>query len=269
MQKAGSSLAAGLFAAAGLILAALAPAPASAQEISRHLAGIDAAFVLHDSATGKTLRLGGAHASRRFAPCSTFKIPNTALLLEAGVAGLDEKIRYDPALGIKNPAWARDLSLRDAYHASALWVFRSLARKAGVPEVRRILSKMDYGNGRMGDRIRDRPFWVDGTLLISPDEQVDFLQRLREGRLGLSARTTALTREAMVADRGARWTLSAKTGSCRAEDGGVNLWYVGYVEREDATHYFALHMSAPTYQPLMDRRIPITRAILADLGLID
>jgi beta-lactamase class D len=259
-----------LLPAAALLSAFVHPLPAAAQDIGRHLAGIDATFVVLDGATGKVIRHDVAHSARRYAPCSTFKIANTAILLETGAApDLDTPVRYDPALGLTNPDWARDLTLREAYKVSALWLFRDLARKAGIGEVRRVLQSLDFGNGRSGDRIRDRPFWVDGTLLVSADEQVDFLKRLHQGQLPLSERTLRLTREAMVAKTTPRWRLSAKTGSCLAASGGVNLWYVGYVERADATHYFALHMNPAKYQPLMDQRIPIARAILAELGILD
>jgi beta-lactamase class D len=257
-------------AAAAVLSALVVPPPAAAQDIAHHLAGIDATFVVVDGASGKVMRHDASHAARRYAPCSTFKIANTAILLEAGAAtDLDAPVRYDPALGLTNPDWARDLSLREAYRVSALWLFRDLARKAGIGEVRRVLQSLDFGNGRSGDRIRDRPFWVDGTLLVSADEQVDFLQRLHLGRLPLSERTLRLTREAMLAEATPRWRLSAKTGSCLAASGGVNLWYVGYVERAEATHYFALHMNPAKYQPLMDRRIPIARAILAELDILN
>ncbi|MBX3531243.1 MAG: class D beta-lactamase [Rhizobiaceae bacterium] len=257
-------------AVAAVLTGAALPAPAAAQDFARHLAGIDAAFVLRNGATGETVRHAPKHAAKRFAPCSTFKIPNTAILLETGAAAdLDAVVPYDPALKIANPAWARNLSLREAYRESALWVYRALSRKVEMAAIRRVLAAMDYGDGRTGKSIRDRPFWVDGTLKISADEQVAFLQRLHQGKAGLSERTARLTREAMVAEENPRWRLSAKTGSCRADGGGVNLWYVGYVERADTTHYFALHMSAADYQPLMDRRVPIARAILADLDVID
>ena len=59
------------------------------------------------------------------------------------------------------------------------------------------------------------PFWVDGTLRISANEQVAFLKRLYEGRLGLSDRTTRLTKEIMVAEETPTWRLSAKTGACQ------------------------------------------------------
>ncbi len=83
---------------------------------------------------------------------------------------------------------------------------------------------MDTSGGLDGP---DGPFWVDGSLRISADEQVQFLQRLREGRLGLSQRTTSLTREIMLVEETPRWRLHAKTGACRPPGEQTSNWYVG------------------------------------------
>jgi len=255
--------------ATAALLALMSPAAAETPDISGHFAGIDGAFVLRDGRTGETLRHGPGHAATRFAPCSTFKIPNTAILLETGAArDLDHVLPYDPALGLKNPDWARDQTLRSAFKVSALWYYRTMAQKAGIDAVSSVLSRLDYGNGRAG-QIGRQPFWVDGTLAISPDEQVDFLARLHEGRLALSERTLRLTREAMVAEETPRWRLSAKTGACRPGGGKVSLWYIGTVERDGLARHFALHMTDTGYDRLMARRIPMTRAILTQLGILD
>lgn len=256
-----------LVLAAAMVLAVLWPAAA---DIARHFDGIDGAFVVRNGATGETIRHDPAHAATRFAPCSTFKIPNTAILIETGAArDLDHSLPYDPALGLNNPDWARDQTLRSAFNVSALWYYRAMARKAGIDAVSAMLAHLDYGNGQTGGSIGQVPFWVDGTLLISPDEQVDFLARLHEGRLVLSDRAMRLTREAMVAEETPRWRLSAKTGACRPGGGKVSLWYVGTVERDGTAHHFALHMTDTGYDRLMARRIPVARAILADLGILD
>ncbi len=42
--------------------------------------------MLLDGQTGAFTRWNAARADQRFAPCSTFKIPNTAILLETGAA---------------------------------------------------------------------------------------------------------------------------------------------------------------------------------------
>jgi beta-lactamase class D len=250
-------------------LCLVAAAPAAAQDLARHFDGIDGTFVLLDGNTGAVTRWNAARAGRRFAPCSTFKIPNTAILLETGAApDTDVVVRYDPALKASRDAWRRDHTLRSAYRESVLWYYHALARQAGLPAVSRLVQRFGYGNGDTSGGLDRGPFWIDGTLRISADEQVAFLQRLHDHRLGLSDRTSSLTKDLMVAERRPEGTLRAKTGACHpAGDAQVTLWYVGYVEKPAGVWYFALELGDTAYDPLMAQRVPKARAILADLGI--
>ena len=242
-------------------------------DLGRHLGDIEGTFVLLNAATGDYVRHNPARAAVRFPPCSTFKVPNTAILLETGTAPDPAfTLKYDPAL--KQPEnWARDFDLRGAFKASALWYYQAMARRAGMAAQRHFVEAFQYGNGDTSGGI-DRtgaPFWVDGSLRISANEQVEFLRRFYEGRLGLSDRTTRLTKEIMVADETPRWRLSAKTGACPAAPEGTANWYVGYVEKPGASapYYFALQMGAKDYGRAYSERIPIARAILTELGVLD
>ena len=248
----------------------LTAAPAAAQDLARHFQGIDGTFVLLDGQTGGLTRWNAARADRRFAPCSTFKIPNSAILLETGAAAdPGVVVPYDPALKGSREVWRQDHTLRSAYRESVLWYYHALARKAGLPAVSRLVKQFGYGNAdTSGGVAGDRPFWIDGTLRISANEQVAFLQRLHEHRLGVSDRTSRLTKEIMIAERRPEGTLRAKTGACHpAGDQQVTLWYVGSVEKPAGVWYFALELGYRTYDPLMDQRVPKARAILADLGI--
>src|SRR3989442_826886 len=135
--------------------------------------------------TSATTRRAPTSASR---PCSTFKIPHTAILLESGVApDADYTLKYDPAY--QQPSqWAKDFTLSGAFKASALWYYQVLARRAGMPVEQRFVRQFKYGNEdtRGGLSEMGRLFWVDGTLRISANEQVAFLRRFYEGRVGLS-----------------------------------------------------------------------------------
>ena len=115
-----------------------------------------------------------------------------------------------------NRDWARDHTLRSAFRFSVLWYYQTLARRAGLPVETRLVQQFHYGNEntRGGLDKTGEPFWVDGTLRISANEQVEFLRRFHEGRLGLFDRTTRLTKDIMVAEEGSGWRLSAKTGAC-------------------------------------------------------
>ncbi|HUF25297.1 MAG TPA: penicillin-binding transpeptidase domain-containing protein [Vicinamibacterales bacterium] len=253
-----------------LALLAVAAIRAQSPDLTEHFRDLNGTFVLLNGSSGKNVRHNRKRAAERFAPCSTFKIPNTAILLESGtVSDPGFILEYDPAL--RQPQhWARDFDLRGAFKASALWYYQVMARRAGMQTVQDFLEHFRYGNGDVSGGL-DRtgnPFWVDGSLRISADEQVDFLRRFYEGQLGLSDRTTRLTREIMVVEDTPSWRLSAKTGACQPDGEDTSNWYVGYVEKDKAVYYFALQMGARDYGRAYSQRVPIARAILTELGIL-
>jgi beta-lactamase class D len=253
------------------VVCLLAAVPAAGQDLSKHFQGIDGTFVLLDGQTGAVTRWNAARAEQRFAPCSTFKIPNSAILLETGTAPDPEfVVKYDPALKASREAWRRDHTLRTAYRDSVLWYYHALARKAGLPAVARLVKQFGYGNADTSGGVDGaRPFWIDGSLRISANEQVAFLKRLHEDHLGLSERTARLTKAIMIAEQTPAATLRAKTGACQPHgDPQVTVWYVGYVEKPAGVWYFALEMGDTDFGTVFDQRVTKSRAILADLGIL-
>jgi beta-lactamase class D len=110
----------------------LAAVPAAGQDLSRHFQGIEGTFVLLDGQTGAFTRWNPGRADQRFAPCSTFKIPNTAILLETGAAPDPEfVVKYDPALNASREAWRKDHTLRSAYQDWLLCNYRGFSKMAG------------------------------------------------------------------------------------------------------------------------------------------
>ena len=112
-------------------------------------------------------------------------------------------------------------------------------------------------------------FWLDGTLQISAEEQVRFLQDFHFDRLGVSERSKAIVREIMIHERAADFVLRAKTGTGGGEGGKPAIgWIVGTVEHGPDVHFFAFNVSAPTTAEI-DRqwRFGALQAMLSKLGL--
>jgi beta-lactamase class D len=111
-----------------------------------------------------------------------------------------------------------------------------------MPAETRFVQQFDYGNidTRGGLDKTGAPFWMDGTLRISANEQVEFLRKFYESQLGLSDRTTRLTKAIMLEENPSTWTLSGHSGACHPESEDTTNWRVGYVEKSDGVHYFAL-----------------------------
>ena len=240
-------------------------------DLRHHFEGLNGTFVVLRGSTNEYIRHNPVRAAERFAPCSTFKVPHTAMLLESGVVpDPTYTLKYDSAL--KQPVnWARDFDLRSAFKESALWYYQVMARQLGIAGERRYVDRFQYGNMVTSGGLDEmgNPFWVDGSLRISANEQVQYLQRFFEGKLGLSERTTAMTKGVMVVEETPPWRLSAKTGACQPRGEDTSNWYVGYVEREADVYYFALQMGAKDYGRAYSERIPISRAILKELGILN
>ena len=222
-------------------------------------------FVLFDESAGVTTRYNPDRCAQRFLPASTFKIPNTLIGLETGVLKNEtDTIAWDG----KNrsvEAWNRDHDLKSAFRHSVVWYYQEVARRIGRARMQRWVDTLAYGNRNIGGGI-DR-FWLDGDLRISCDEQIDFLRRMHDHRLAVSARSIGVLRLIMEYERAGDAVLFAKTGW--AIGTGYNIgWFVGWVERGDRTWYFATNITGASDDasfPLA--RIEVTRAILQELKI--
>lgn len=246
--------------------------PADAgQRLDKILSGTNTAFVLYDPAHDLYVRFDPERCRKRFTPFSTFKIPNTLIGLETGVvADPDAVVKWDQA---KYPAedhwpdgWKRDHSLRSAFKGSAVWFYRDLAKRVGRERMGAFLKRFEYGNQDQSGGIDT--FWLNSSLKISADEQVEFLKAFLDGELGLSPRTNRIAREIMVYEKAPAYTVSAKTGGGPLGSGKALGWFVGFVETGGKVYVFALNTDGPSYSAIKDKRIDLTKAALRAVGVL-
>lgn len=226
--------------------------------------GVTGTFVLYD-ATQNTFQVHNrSRACQRFIPASTFKIPNTLIALETGaVTSVDETLPWDGEERWYD-AWNQNHSIRSGFPVSAVWLYQELARRVGDTTMRRMLRAFAYGNASTGGGIDQ--FWLDGGLRISAIEQVQFLQRLHEGQLPVEATAIAQFEDIAIESQSDERILRAKTGWA-VLDGPDIGWYVGYVEADSQTHYFALNIDMEG-QAQTPARKAIVRGILRAAGLL-
>ncbi len=247
------------------------PTDAHAQELE----GLTVSFLARDLETGDYFVLEGSDIDAREAPWSTFKIPNLLIALEAGVApSLDTWRDWDadrrPAAAHWPEAWKEGQTLGEAFSRSSVWYFQDLALEIGGSVYREKLEDWGYGNADVPDGTDD--FWLGASLQISVREQVDFLEDLLTGKLGVSETTLAALDVASQAGQASGTSLHGKTGSGPDDpaniDGTFSGWYVGYLRREArAPVVFALHVAAPSFSALRDLRRELSLRLLEDAGL--
>jgi beta-lactamase class D len=208
----------------------------------------------------------------RYLPSSTFKIPNSLLAIEYGVAtgaahaypGPNPNYLVDGA-PLLPPACEGDLTLASAFAFSCIPIYQRIAGQLGLAIYRRELRAMRYGNGRLAGAPL-QSFWVQGPFAISAREQVRFLERLRRSALPLSERAMSEVREMMVLERSDAGVLRGKTGYVFSTSPRVG-WWVGWVERGDRSWSFALNLDVTAPGHLAARH-SIGRAILRELGAL-
>ena len=149
-----------------------------------------------------------------------------------------------------------------------MWVYQEIARRVGEDGYRAAFAREPYGNGDTGGGI-DR-FWLDGALRISADEQVAFLDRLRRGDLAFRPEVQAAVRDVMTLEKGDGYVLFGKTGWARPDEPGEIGWLVGWVERAEGAHVFALNVEPLPGSDfdMAPGRMRLVRAILSGEGLL-
>jgi beta-lactamase class D len=199
------------------------------------------AFVLVDCASGETYRNDPAACAEKVAPCSTFKIWNSAIGLETGlVTDPDAPFWKWDGKKYSIEGWNADQTLRSAIAVSCVPAFQALARQIGRERMQEWLDKLGYGDRDLSAGVD--VFWLPEagrkTLLISPDEQAAMIARLVGGKLPLSAKTRATLASILMQKKTERGTFYGKTGTGTDAAGDVG-WFTGYVESGGQTYAFA------------------------------
>ena len=211
----------------------------------------EACFLLHQVGSVEDRRGPDALCAVALSPASTFKIPHALCALDAGVvAGPEAAIAWD---GVRHnvEAWNRDHTLASAVRYSVLWYFQRLAERLGPEREADCLRRLGYGNGDASSSLTG--FWLGGSLRISPEQQLRFLDRLAQGKLPFAREQIAavlqlIEQPAHGIQRGddlapfgaraqAKVVVRAKSGSVDSGDDSVR-WLVGLVEREGRTFSF-------------------------------
>ena len=227
--------------------------------------GLEGTFVLYQPAQDRYLVYDEPRARHGYLPASTFKIPNALIGLEVGsIRDENEVFKWD---GKPKPrrAWERDHTLDSGMQESVVWMFQEVARRTGKARMRAWVKRFEYGNQDIGGGIE--LFWLQGAMRISAFGQVEFLRKLEEGRLPVSARSRRLVRDALLVEKSGAYALYAKTGTTGAVREPV-MWWVGWVEKGGApVAYFAMNATL-TADARFGDRFPVSLAILREEGVL-
>lgn len=226
---------------------------------------LQGSFILYDLNKDEYLYVNPDQKEMEFSPASTFKICNSLIGLETGEIEDENFVIEWDSIPRNYKVWDRDVNLSQAIKYSVVWYYQELARRVGLERMQKWIDKADYGNKNIGGGI-DK-FWLRGDLRITPQQQIEFLQRLYKNELPFSLRNQEIVKTIMIVEENDDYTMHAKTGWALVSNTG---WYVGYVEKESNVFFFVTCVQGDDFnmENFGEARIKITRRILADLSII-
>lgn len=226
--------------------------------------GYKGSFVLYDS-TENTWRIYDKdNAITRISPASTFKIYSALYGLESGTITPEQSlIRWNGQNYVYN-LWNADQTLESAMQNSVTWYFQTLDQRASLSDIEKYVQEIGYGNQIVEGDIAS--YWLNSSLKISPVEQVQLLKKLYNNEFEFAPENIKAVKNAIFLYTTDEGTLSGKTGTEEVNGQNTSGWFIGYIEKNDHTYFFATNIQSNQLAS-GPAATELTFTILSDLGL--
>lgn len=192
----------------------------------------------------------------RHTPASTFKIPLAVMGFDSGIltSSSEPSVPFTDELKahINHLYMPKKYPIQYFYNRtqtpgswmmfSVIWYSQYITHKLGNEQFQSYVDKFNYGNkdvsGHPGKNDGLDSAWIFSSLQISPKEQLEFIEKLQQGKLPVSKsaheNTFKIIRQDNIWDD---WALYGKTGG-----GMTGGWFVGWIQKDDRAIAFAQYV---------------------------
>ena len=221
---------------------------------SEYFNGLNGTAVIYDASNRRYTIYNDELAETRRSPCSTFKIISSLTALEHRILEPGDSTRTWSGEIFWNEDWNRDIDFSEAFRTSCVWYYRQLIDDIGQDRMQEELEKLQYGNcdisdweGRLNTNNNNRAltgFWLESSLLISPKEQTEVMERIFGENSEYSEETQNELKQVMLVTEQNRTDISVygKTGMGKADGMVVDAWFTGFAETAEGNLYFCVRL---------------------------
>lgn len=226
--------------------------------------GYNGSFVLYDAAEDSWQIYNKEYATARISPASTFKIYSALFSLESGIISPEQSLIPWNGQNYMYDLWNADQTLESAMQNSVTWYFQALDQQSSLPSIKEYVKEIGYGNQLVEGDISS--YWINSALKISPVEQVEMLTKLYYNQFGFTPENIKAVKDSIRLYSMDEGILSGKTGTEEIDGLNTSGWFIGYVERDNHTYFFATNIQNEKLAsgPLAAE---LTFSILSDLEL--
>ncbi len=210
------------------------------EDDSSYFGNYKGSFVLYDLQNNQYQIYNKTKSTERISPDSTYKIVSALIGLHCGV--LKDKnttLKWD---GTKYPfdSWNKDNTLLSAMKSSTNWYFQKVDSQVGEENLKKYYGDLQYGNQDLSAGIHD--YWLESSLKISPVEQVGLLKNIYSYETVFSKAEVDVVKNILKISENNGAVLSGKTGTGTENGKNKNGWFIGYVEKNNHTFFFATNI---------------------------
>ncbi len=182
---------------------------------------------------------------KRYTPASTFKIAISLMGFDSGIL-IDEANplwNFKPCYVDWLDRWKQAHNPKMWLANSCVWYSQIITKKLGVTRFAEYTKRLNYGNCDVsGDKNTDNGLtncWLSSSLLISPKEQINFINNLILNKLPINIDAQERTKNIMFQETMPNnWRLYGKTGNgSQLDENGIKIkdrqvgWFVGFISK--------------------------------------
>lgn len=207
-------------------------------------AGMQGTFALMENGTEQfTIANLSRYKDSAYAPLNTFFIVPTLIGLDKGY------------INHKEDKWVSQDSSN---------YYKDLVAKIGRTDLLKTIDSIHYGRGIVSANL-DK-FWMDNSLIITPDEQLGLIKKLYFSELSFQKHAQEFYRKMIVKEDNANYKLSYIVSSDSTANNAA--WVVGYVEENKHPYFFVLNTNALKSDSLVQKNVQLLKQILLQQGFL-
>lgn len=221
---------------------------------SEYFNGLNGTAVVYDASNSRYTIYNSELAVTRSSPCSTFKIISSLIALENGIIIPEDSTRDWSGEIFWNEDWNKDIDFSEAFRTSCVWYYRQVINDIGQDLMQKELNKLQYGNcdisdweGRLNTNNNNRAltgFWLEASLMLSPKEQTEVMERIFGGHSDYSEETRNELKQVMLVSKQEEkdFSIYGKTGMGKVDGIVVDAWFTGFTESAEGKLYFCVRL---------------------------
>ncbi len=232
------------------------------EDLSSYFNGYTGSFVLYDPSKKHYQIYNREMSEQRISPNSTYKIYSALFALEENVISPNNHEQIWDGTVYPYEEWNTDQNLSTAMSRSVNWYFQNVDKKMGRKKLQYYIDKIKYGNENVSGKLGR--YWMESSLKISPIEQVELLHAFEENTFGFKEESIRTVKKSIFINEKESGQLYGKTGTGTINGKNINGWFIGFVEQDDHTYYFAMNIQNKNGQANGSKAADIATQILKD-----